>query len=364
MKRVLCIMSNMNAGGAETFLMKIYRCIDKSQYQMDFCVSVNEKNYYEDEIKKMGGFFYRIPTRSENIIGRKRELQKIIKENSYQYVLRVASNPISFSDLWFAKKSGVVKCSFRSSNSNDGGGRISTIINKTCRFLFMNAVDVKIAPSDLAAQFTFGNSEYVNGRVTIIHNGLDLSVYKFDEKARNKIRKEFGFENNEVIGHIGRFNTQKNHGYLLRIFCEYKKINVNAKLLLVGDGTMMDEIRAYSEELGIAKDVIFTGVRKDIIELLSAMDIFVFPSLFEGMPNTVIEAQATGLHCIISDSITREANVSGNVTYLSINDSPQLWAEEIQHTMLSSVRKDVKEVLERKGYDIQSCTEKFIKCVF
>lgn len=364
MKRLLCILSNMNAGGAETFMMKIYRSIDRNNYQMDFCISVKEKCFYEDEIIDKGGKIFRIPSRSESIIDRNRQLKRIIKDNQYKYVLEVASNPMSFLDLWVAKKSQVEICSFRSSNSNDTGGTVSKMLNRVCRKLFMRYVDQKIAPSDLAAIYTFGKQEYENGKVKILKNGLDPEVYAFSFNARQAIRKEFGIKNDEfIVGHIGRFNTQKNHIFLIDIFKEFVKKHPNSKLLLVGDGSLVDSIREKINALSLNEKVIFTGVRTDIPNLLSAMDVFVFPSLYEGMPNTVIEAQACGLPCLISDTITKEANCFGLVRYCSLKEPSTYWAEEIDQIKDCRMH-DTKKLIIESGYNIESIAQTFTEIVF
>lgn len=363
MKRLLCILSGMNVGGAETFLMKVYRNIDRTLYQMDFCINVKDKCFYEDEILDLGGIVYRIPSKSENLSKFRKQLFNIIKNNRYDYVLRITSSAMGFMDLKIARKAGVHRCIARSSNSSDGGSAKSKIMHILGRKLYAKYVDVKIAPSDLAATYTFGKKAYVNNEISILHNAIDLDVYKFDSSYRRKVRSEFNInENTMVIGHVGRFSYQKNHSFLLDIFKEYNKQVPDSLLMLVGSGELENEIKRKAKMLSIEEKIIFTGVRLDVPALLSAMDLFVFPSFYEGMPNTVIEAQATGLPCIIADTITREADITGLVRYLPL-DNINDWLNAILQTPIKT-RVTQVENFKLYNYDIKSVTHQFVDLVF
>lgn len=359
MKRILCLISCMNAGGAETFLMKLYRQMDKSKYQLDFCINVKEKCFYEDEIHAMGGRIFRIPSKSEDRKEFARQLTQIIQKEGYESVLRITSNAMGFMDLKIAKKAGAKICAARSSNSSDGKGWKPWVAHRLGKLLYGRFVDVKFAPSDLAAIYTFGKKAYKKGKVTILHNAVDLDVFSYSEEGRNAIRQELGIEADTVlVGHVGRFDPQKNHGQLLEIYAQIAKQQPDSKLLLVGQGKLQDQAREKAAALGIADRVIFAGVRSDIPRVLSAMDVFVFPSLYEGMPNTVIEAQATGLPCIIADTITREADITGLVQYLSLTDSVETWAEKAL-TAAVAPRKDTKTDFIKNRYDIESIVQQF-----
>ena len=361
-KRILCILSNMNTGGAETFLMKIYRALDKDKYQMDFCLSIKGKSYYEDEIISLGGQIFHITPKTDSYIRFKEDLQKVISENQYKYVLRITANALGLMDLKIAKKSGAETCIARSSNSNDDGSIKSKLAHKVGQQLFLKYVDKKIAPSDLAAIYTFGNKAYKNGEVAILHNALDLGYYQYSESARRSIRKEFGIPSDSlVVGNIGRFMVQKNHQKIIEIFQEIIKIKPNSYLVLVGNGELELEIREKVEHLSLNKNVIFAGIRSDIPAVLSSMDVLLMPSLYEGMPNAVIEAQANGLKCVISDSITKEADITGLVEYISLQKPADYWAKQILEN--KQPHQDTTEHFIKAGYDIQSATEKFVKII-
>lgn len=364
MKRVLCLISGMNAGGAETFLMKVYRRLDKTKYQMDFCINATDKCFYEDEIISHGGKIYRITPKSESIRNFRKQLFDIVKSNRYMYVLRITSNAFGFMDLKIAHKAGAMVCAARSSNSSDGGSMKSRIAHVLGRLLYGRYVNVRIAPSDLAAKYTFGNKAYKNGSVNILHNAIDTDVYGFDAQGRTNIRAELKISGNTtVIGHVGRFMAQKNHLFLIDVFSEYVKKNENSLLLLVGGGELEGEIRKRAAERGVADRIVFTGVRSDIPALFSAMDVFVFPSFYEGMPNAVIEAQATGLPCVISDRITREADITGLVDYLPLGDAAA-WAEHISSMPLPVLRKTPYREFSEKCYDIETVCKEFVRLIF
>ena len=364
MKRVLCMLSGMDSGGAETFLMKIYRSLDREKYQMDFCINVKRKCFYEDEILSLGGRIFRIPAKSENLKEFKKQLSNLVKSGGYKYVLRVCSNAISFMEIKIAKRAGAEICSVRSSNSSDGGSFKVRMLNALGKLLYGKYVDVKIAPSDLAARYTFGDRAYNKGEVSILRNAVDLDVFRYDGFAANEVREELGIDRNTlVVGHISRFMKQKNHAFLLRIFKEIKSRVDNAVLLLVGgNGDLEGQIREDINSLALSDSVVFAGIRSDIPRLLSAMDVFVFPSFYEGMPNTVIEAQATGLPCVISDTITREADITGLVEYLPL-ENPSNWAK-IAVGAVREERMDTKASFMENGYDIDSVAKEFCRLVF
>lgn len=363
MKRLLCILSSMNAGGAETFLMKIYRQIDRTKYQMDFCINMSEKCFYEEEILSLGGKIYRIPAKSVSLKNFEKQLYNVVNANEYKYVLRVTSSAFGFMDLKIAHKAGAEICAVRSSNSSDGGSFKSKIAHRLGRILYGKYVNVKIAPSDLAAEYTFGKKAYESGAVNILHNAIDIDRYGFNADMRCRIRSEFGLsDDTTIVGHVGRFMTQKNHTFLLEVFSEYLKINGKSILMLVGGGELESAIKQKASELGISDKIVFTGVRSDVPALLSAMDVFVFPSLYEGMPNTVIEAQATGLPCLIADTITREADITGLVHYLPLGDAGT-WAHLVAE--LPQVKRETPmQKFKENGYDIETVAEQFVKLIF
>lgn len=357
MKRLLCIVSSMDRGGAETFLMKTYRQLDKNKYQMDFCVSKRETGFYDDEIKKMGGKIYYVPPKTKRIIKNFFNIKKIVKEKQYKYVLRTSQQSLAALDLLAAKCGGARILIYRSSNA---GVTNAKIINNIFKPLPKIIPNVKLAPSIKAAEFVFGKRAVLNNDVIILHNALNYDDFEFKSEIRDKIRNELKIKNEVLYGHIGRLNKQKNHTFLLDVFSEILKKQENSKLLLIGDGELRQNIIDRINELRIEKNVIFLEAQKNVNEYFMAMDKMIFPSLFEGMPNVIIEAQASGLPCYISNTITEEANITGLVKYIDLNKSSKEWANIILSDEINK-RKDFKDKFIEKKYMIQQIVDEFVK---
>ncbi len=362
MKRLLCIVSSLDTGGAETFMMKIFRSLPE-EYKLDFIVSA-DTGYYEDEVQHLGGIIYRVPLRTKYPLKTYRSIKNIVKDNKYERVLKLCDTPIGLFDLLACKAGGAKRICVRSCNASSDESRIKRVINNIIRPLFNRVATVKIAPSILAAEYTFGKKAVEKKDVYFLHNAVDLNVYKYNPQGRKNIRREFGItEEQFVVGHIGRFNKQKNHSFLLDIFAEIKKNDKDSVLILVGDGEKEDDIRMKVTELELQDSVIFTGIRADIPELLSAMDIFVFPSFYEGMPNTVIEAQAAGLSCVISDTITKEVGITEAVKFQSIKTDPKEWIKDILvHKGKNRWKTEID--LQKHGYDIKQVWKEFVQLIF
>ena len=363
MKRLLCIVNTLNAGGAETFLMKLYRNIDRNMYQMDFCVMSEDRGIYEDEILERGGKVFHARRKSKNPIKCFMDIKRIVKENKYYFVLRVNENSLSVIDLIAARMGGAKVLAMRSSNAGNMNS-LNAFLHKIFKFLPKLVPDIKIAPSTEAAEYTFGKKCVSKGKAYLLHNGLDFDLYKFNMQARNKIRTELNIDDCLVIGHVGRMSAQKNHMFLIEVFAKIAKIRSDARLILVGTGELEEQIRNQIKISGIEEKVIFLGRRNDVPEILSAFDVFVFPSFHEGMPNVIIEAQASGLPCVISDTITPEADITGLVKYMSLESSAEKWAKVVLNESEHDMRINTYSAFQKAEYDIQSVSDKFIQLIF
>lgn len=365
MRKLLCIVGGMNAGGAETFLMKIYRKLDRNEFQIDFAVAVD--GVYDEEIKKLGGNIYKITSKSNNIWKNFFDIIYIVKKYKYKSVLRVSQNSFSAFELLAAKIGGAKNLAFRSSNSSTvEGNKKEIIIHKMCKWMPALFANIRFAPSTEAAEHMFGKGCIESNKAFLLKNGIDINEYHYDEQARQRIRKELELNNAFVVGHIGRFNQQKNHIFLLEVFSKIKECNENALLVLCGTGEKEKEIKKLVYKMNLEKSVIFAGVRLDIPQVLSAMDVLIFPSLYEGMPNAIIEAQATGLPCVISDHITKEVKVTDIVKFMPL-ENPEEWAKvSIMAKGSGSLPRELyaREIIEH-GYSIEdSCTLFCQKCFF
>ena len=355
----------MDAGGAETFLMKIYRTIDKDNYRFDFIVNSKHRGFYDNEIEKLGGHIFYSPPKSKHPFLNLICSYKIIKCGNYDAAMRMTSHSLGTIDLLVAKIAGVKKLILRSTNAGNTGNRFSLILHHMFSFLPRRIPNIKIAPSKLAAEYLFGKGCVKSDVVEILHNGIPIQPFTFSERRRAEKRKILGLTDNFVIGNIGRFNIQKNHKYLISVFSEVYKLNKNARLLLIGTGELENQIRKQVNSLGLSQVVLFLGVRKDVQDLLMAMDVFVFPSLFEGMPNVIVEAQATGLPCIISSTITREVKMTEQVEFISIFDEDILkWSSIILNNCTNCIdRLKGIEQIKRHGYDINYVCSNFVNLI-
>ena len=362
-KRVLCCMSSMNAGGAETFLMKQYRRMDREKYQMDFCVNVEERGYYDDEIEAMGGRIFRIPPKSQDFKKSLKALENIVRENGYESVLCSSVKPGTALELVAARNGGATRLIYRSSNSGVEGGFKQKLLHSTLGQLAKTVPTVKIAPSKEAAEYCFGKGCIEKGRAYLLNNGIDTGVYRYSDETRAAMRKDLDVESKFVVAHVGRFSKQKNHSFLLDVFAEMLKLNPDSVLMLIGMGELEDEMKQKATQLNIRDSVRFVGIRGDVPQVLCAADVFVFPSFYEGMPNTVIEAQALSLHCVISDRITPDADITGLVEYLPLGDAKQ-WASTAAKYADGYTRRDMTDVFKAHKYDSETTSAEFVKYCF
>ena len=353
--RVLHCLVNMNRGGAETLIMNIYKSIDRDKVQFDFFTS--NEGVFDEEIKKMGGKIYRIPYITKvGPIKYAKSVVAFLKEHSEYKIIHSHMDKMSGLILREAKKAGV-PIRIAHSHSTKSEGNILNRLTKAYYAKYIgNCATHKFACSKAASQFLFKNEE----DVIILKNGIQTELYKYDENTRKKIRLELGIDDKFVIGHVGRFSEPKNHIFLLEIFKKVCEKNENSILCLVGNGVLEKRIKNYAIELGIEKKVVFLGIRSDVFRLLNAFDVFCFPSLYEGLPVTVIEAQTSGLKCVVSDVITREVDITENVEFVSLKEDAAVWAKKIPEGICFD-RKDMTEIVKLAGYDITTTTNRIEK---
>jgi len=346
--KVLHVTGTMNCGGQETFIMNIFRNIDREKIQFDFVVHSKIKAHYDDEIKSLGGKIYRITPISKNPIKHMIELYKILKNNDYDVVHRHTASSIVFIDTLIAKLVGIKKIIAHSHNNKLQKQIFLSIL---FRPLLNISTTHKFACSNSAGTWLFGK----NKDIGVIPNGIDLIKYKFNENIRDKYRKELNIENKIVLGHVGRFNKQKNHNFLIDIFNEVYQQNKNYVLLLIGTGELEQQIQKKVKELNIENSVKFLGIRNDVNNLMQAMDIFLFPSIYEGLGIVLLEAQASALQCIVSENIQEEAIFSNNVVKIQLDDV-NLWKKEILNLKLDFNRNTILNTLSNK-YSIENTIE-------
>ena len=305
------IMGKMNGGGVEAVIMNYYRHIDRSKIQFDFICDEDSTNIPREEIEKLGGHVIICPP-YQKLFKYMKFLTELFREKKYR-IVHSNINTLSVFPLKVAKKAGVpVRIAHSHNTSNPKEFKRNILKNILRKFSKKYATDY-FACSEVAGRYQFGDKAFDEGKVTIIHNAIDVEKFKFDPEARKKLRKEIGIKEDDfVIGHIGRFVSQKNHTFLIDVFAEVKKERKNAKLVLVGQGPLREEIEEKVKKLGLEKDVFFLGQRDDTNKLYSVFDVFCLPSLYEGLPVVGIEAQTNGVPCIFAKKITKEICININ----------------------------------------------------
>lgn len=350
--RVLHVLGNMNIGGAEARIMDIYRKIDREKIQFDFLLHTSEKCDYNDEIAALGGRIYCVPHISiRTFISYIKSVNSFFDEHTEYRIIHEHATNGGFILHLIAKKHGIPVRIAHARSAGFGRG-ILGLFKKILCYPLRFCVTHKFAVSGLAGQSRFGKHNVNKGNVQVIPNGINLEHFKYNEVTRNEIREKLGLVNNFVIGHVGAFNYAKNHEYLIDIFYEVcRKINTSI-LILIGIGDMESSIKQKVETLGLSESVKFLGSRTDVPELLQAMDIFVFPSRYEGLPGAVVEAQATGLRCLVSDKVSSEIKITDLVEFLSIKKPAKVWADRIvEYSRSGNERVSKNDELYKAGYD-------------
>lgn len=352
MIRVLQVVTNMDRGGLESMLMNYYRHIDREKIQFDFLVHRQERAAFDDEIEALGGRIYRLPRLVPWSKSYLSALNRFFDEHTEYKVVHVHQDCLSSVILKAAKQHDISVRIAHSHNANQDKNLKYPIKLWYKRSIPEYATNLFACGKD-AGDWMFGGASY-----QIINNAIDVAAYTYDPTKRQEMRRQLGLTGELVIGHVGRFNPQKNHAFLLDIFAALLKKEPNAVLLLVGGGADMPKIQAKAQELGIAERVRFLGVRSDVADLMQTMDVFVFPSLYEGLPVTMVEAQASGLPCIISDKVPPECILTdGLVNIMPLSASPEAWAEKIL-TMRAVPRTDLREEIAAHGFDITTAAVK------
>ena len=347
MIRILQCVNNMHRAGLETMLMNYYRNIDRTQIQFDFLTHRPERSDYDDEIEALGGRIYRAPRLyPQNYPAYFAYMRRFFREHPEYRIIHSHIDAMSYLPLLAAKKAGLpVRIAHSHSTSIDKDFKYP--LKLYFRSKLSQAANVRLACGEEAGHFLFGEEPF-----TVISNAIDPEPFYFDPEVRQRKRDALGINAELVIGHVGRFSYPKNHRFLVEVFQEVNRRQQNAVLLLTGTGEKEQEIRDQVQMLNLEEKVLFLGSRDDVSELYQAMDVFVMPSLFEGVPLVGIEAQAAGLPCIFSDRVPKEVQIAGNCEFLPLEKAAPVWAERIL-AVNSEGRADAEEMLRNSRYNIK-----------
>lgn len=344
--RVLQVVTYMGRGGLETMLMNYYRNISRDKVQFDFLVHRDFEADFDQEILNLGGKIYRLSRLNPFSKKYLNEFNQFFKDHPEYKIVHSHLDCMAGIPLKYAKKNGIPVRIAHAHSSNQTKDKKYLLKLMFKRNIKKNATDLFACARD-AGLWMFRCDQF-----HVMNNAIDTKVYVVNKQIGIEVRQELQIPNDAfVVGHVGRFAPPKNHKFIIRVFAEVLKEKQNAFLLLVGDGDLRGETEALTVELGIQDNVIFAGLRSDVNRMLQAMDVFLFPSVYEGLPLSIIEAQAAGLPCLISDKVPIECRKTDLVSQLSLNDSLSAWKDAVIDAG-KILKRDTSGEISDAGFDI------------
>ena len=358
MIRILHSVSNMDRAGLETMLMNYYRHMDRSKIQFDFLCNKSKKGAYDEEIKALGGRIYKTPglnpARYPQYL---KYMTKLFRENNDYKIIEAHNGTLGVYALHAAKKNDIPVRICHSHNTiveHDWKFPLKIF----CKQLLPANTTHHFACGVEAARGYFGDETVNTGDYKLVYNAIEVERFIYNEEIRNRIKRENGLEGKKIIGHIGRFMTQKNHTFLLEIFAEICKKDEDAVLVLLGEGELQDKIKAKAQSLGISDKVKFMGSVSNTNEWYSTFDLFLLPSLHEGLPLVGVEAQANDLPCVFSDTISKEVALTDKAQFVSLDTPASEWADIVLNKIKGDIRRDNTQLMTEKHYNIATEAKK------
>lgn len=354
-RKVLEIVNSLGIGGNPIFVMNFFRIINQKEFEVDFLIFDDSKMDFYQEVLDTGGKVFICPSSNrKNILRQMKYVYYFLKNHKYDVVH--CHNCSFMGILRGTLPAKLAKNIIVISHSHSVGTPKQNVFDDFIRWILKVCVgwtvDYGLACSDLAGESKYTKQFMKTNHYGIIHNAVYVEKFLFDSKARNRIRDQYQIGNKLLIGNIGRLAEVKNQRFLLEIYFRILQKNKKFILIIIGGGELEDELKKYATDLGIIEHVIFTGMVNNANEYYSAMDVFVMPSLFEGLPFTAVEAQVNGLKCVMADTMTQMVNISGDVKFLSLRDSVEIWADQILE-QAQNRSKDEKVEKVCKEYDIK-----------
>lgn len=353
MIRVLHSVSNMDRAGIETMLMNYYRHIDRSKVQFDFLCNKTKPGAYDDEIKQMGGKIYHTPGLNPAKYPQYlKYMKKLFADNPEYKVVEAHNGALGVYALHAAKVNNIPVRIFHAH-----GASITKDwklpLKLFCKSRLAANITERYTCGKAAAECYFGKEVVESGNYDFIPNAIEVEKFLFNQEIRNQIRSKYNLNGKHVIGHVGRFMSQKNHTFLLDVFAEYVKEDKDAYLVLLGDGELMDSMKNKAKELGISDLVLFVGNVGNANEWYQAFDVFILPSIWEGLPVVGVEAQAADLPCIFSENVTKEIGLSDKAAFLSLDAPKKEWTDEIKRKLQNTERVDREKLITDNHYNIK-----------
>lgn len=360
MVRVLNVTECLQSAGIESYIMNVYRNIDRSKVQFDFLVTRNQDEFYDAEIRKLGGRKFvidrmKIKSTVVRVLMETWDMYNFLKKEKIEIMQVHSGTPLRVFYLIAAKKAGVKTRIYHAHSAEVFGPHKGLFIKKKI-FYFLKKLIPFFATNMFACSKAAGVWMYpknVQDKVEVINNGIIISKFKYNEEIRKKYRKEMEVSEKVVIGHVARFKEQKNHTFLIDVINDVVRENKNIELWLIGNGELEDEIKDKVNKLNLNDNVKFLGVRDDVNNLMQAMDLFVLPSNYEGLPVVGIEAQAAGLRCLFSTTITQEVAITPNVKFIDLK------IDEWKNAILKykTIDRYTEKYIKEAKYNIESTVE-------
>lgn len=349
--RILHYVPGFEFGGIESRLLDWYNNIDRSKVQFDVLIQTDLDNEMIRHIKSLGGNVYKICKFSPKTLLRfLREVTVFFAVHDDYSAVHCHSSVTGYFIMKEAKKRGISNLILHSRTSSYAGTRVS-LVKKMLKRLSVSVATDYFSCSEEAGEFMMTNTRFRNKPVKIINNAIEAKKFVFNPTKRTEIREQLNLNGLFVVGHIGRLTYAKNHMFLLDTFFEIYQQNKNSKLLLIGDGPLKNDIIIKAEQLGLKEDVILLGYKENVHDYLQAMDVFVFPSHFEGFGTVAVEAQASGLYCIVSDGVPQSVDVTHLVEHIQLSAGPKNWAAEILNYSNGYERKNMYHQIVEAGFD-------------
>ena len=352
MIRVLHSVSNMDRAGIETMLMNYYRNMDREQIQFDFLCNKKKPGAYDQEILALGGRIYRTPGLNPfKYPEYLKFMQTLFQENPDYRIVEAHNGALGVYALYAAKKNKIPVRIFHAH-----GASISRDwklpLKLVCKALLPLNMNHHFSCGTAAAACYFPRKTVAGEDYVLVPNAIELSKFRYDDLLRQRIRREYGLEEKHIVGHVGRFSPQKNHVFLLEVFSQLRTIDPMAHLVLIGEGGLQEKMKQKVKAMGLENAVSFLGNISNVNEWYQAFDVFVLPSIWEGLPVVGVEAQTADLPCIFADTVTAEIGILEKTRFLDLKEGCDRWAQAVQVALQNKERTDVSAVIARHGYDI------------
>lgn len=358
--RILHVLGGLSIGGAESRIMDLYRNMDRDKIQFDFLIHTDKKQHFEEEVENLGGKVYRVPRfKVYNWFSYRKALKQFFSHHREFRAVHGHMTSTASIYLPIAKKEGIPITIAHSRSAGVDPG-LKGIITKLLRHSLKYKADYCLACSREAGEAVFGKKWMELGKVEVIPNAIETEKYAYDPVMREKMLQTLQLTGQPVIGHVGSFRVPKNHDFLIEVFDKIHEKYKTSRLLLVGEGPLMPKIREKVQSLGLSDAVIFTGNRTNVSDYYQIFDLLIFPSFYEGLPGTVVEAQTAGCKCLISDTITSEVDITDLVSRYSLTHSAEEWSNEALK-MLPYERKSRLQEVNAAGFSIKEQVKRYEK---